>query len=32
MIIHRRYLLSQRASQAHELLFAQASKGILSVL
>ena len=32
MIIHRRYLLSQGLSQAHELPFAQASKGIFSVL
>ena len=31
MIIHQRYLLSQRLSQEHELPFAQASKGILSV-
>ena len=28
MIIRRRYLLSQGLSQAHELPFAQASKGI----
>ena len=32
MIIHRRYLLSQALSQAHELPFAQASKGFFSVL
>ena len=31
MIIHRRYLLSQGLSQAHELPFAQASKGIYKI-